>query len=274
MPCANSQWLKGDNKGMENLQFEKINNIGIITISRPKFLNALNTKTIEELEEIIDSEAKDAELFCLIITGSGDKAFVAGADISEMKDMDAFEAKNFSIIGNRVFRKIELLNKPVIAAINGYALGGGCELLLSCDLRIASENAVFGQPEVTLGITPGFGGTQRFVRTVGVGMAKEIIYTGKTIRAEEALRIGLVNRLVPKENLMEEAIKLAKTIASNAPIAVRSCKSVINRGLQCDIDTAISYESEVFAQCFISQDQKDAMNAFVQKKKLDHFNNK
>lgn len=259
---------------MENIQFEKQNHVGILTISRPKALNALNTQTLVELEEVIDMAQKDKDIYVLVITGSGDKAFVAGADIAEMKDKNVFEANEFGILGNRVFRKIELLDKPVIAAVNGFALGGGCELSLCCDIRIASENAKFGQPEVTLGITPGFGGTQRLSRVVGVSKAKELIYTGAVIKADEALSMGLVNRVVPKETLMEETLGLANKIAGNAPIAVRLCKEAINRGMQCDIDTALSFESSAFAQCFASQDQKDAMTAFVEKKKLEQFNNK
>lgn len=259
---------------MENIRLEKQNHVAVLTISRPKALNALNTQTLMELEEAIDMVANDKETYVLVITGDGDKAFVAGADIAEMKDKNVFEANEFGILGNRVFRKIELLDKPVIAAVNGFALGGGCELSLSCDIRLASENAKFGQPEVSLGITPGFGGTQRLSRVVGEAKAKELIYTGSTIKAEEALAIGLVNKVVPKESLMEETLSMANKIAGNAPIAVRLCKEAINRGMQCDIDTALSYESSVFAQCFASQDQKDAMTAFVEKRKMEQFSNK
>lgn len=259
---------------MENIQFEKREHIGFITISRPKFLNALNSDTIKELNEVVDSLEQDNEIYCVIITGAGEKAFVAGADISEMRNMNVQEARSFGMLGNSVFRKIEGLGKPVIAAVNGYALGGGCELSLSCDIRIASENAKFGQPEVTLGITPGFGGTQRLARIVGTGKAKEIIFTGSNIDAAEAYRIGLVNKVVPKEKLMEEAVNMAKKIASNAPIAVSLCKTAIDRGIQSDIDTAVSMESSLFAECFSTEDQKDAMTAFVEKRKLDHFNNK
>lgn len=259
---------------MENIQFEKKGSVGIITISRPKALNALNSQTLLELNQAIDMVSNDKDIYCLVITGGGEKAFVAGADIAEMKDMNAIEARNFGILGNKVFRKIELLEIPVIAAVNGFALGGGCELALSCDIRIASDNAKFGQPEVGLGITPGFGGTQRFARVAGIAKAKEMLFTGVNINAEDALKIGLVNKVVLKESLMEETIKMAEKIASNAPIAVKLCKAAINRGIQTDIDTALCYESEVFAQCFSSQDQKDAMTAFVEKKKLEKFNNK
>lgn len=259
---------------MNNIQFEKVDKIGIVTVSRPKALNALNGETLKELGEVFDMIEQDNDIYCVVVTGAGDKAFVAGADISEMMSMNDFQGRNFGVLGNRVFRKIELLNKPVIAAVNGYALGGGCELMLSCDIRIASENAKFGQPEVTLGITPGFGGTQRLSRVVGMGKAKEIIFTGATIDSTEALNIGLVNKVVPKDKLMEEAMSMAKKIAGNAPIAVNLSKTAINRGLQCDMDTAISLESELFGQCFTTEDQKDAMTAFVEKRKVEHFNNK
>lgn len=259
---------------MENIQFEKKGSVGIITISRPKALNALNSQTLLELNQAIDKVSNDKDIYCLVITGEGEKAFVAGADIAEMKNMNVIEARSFGILGNKVFRKIELLEIPVIAAVNGFALGGGCELALSCDIRIASENAKFGQPEVGLGITPGFGGTQRFARAAGIAKAKEMLFTGSNINAEDALKIGLVNKVVLKENLMDETIRMAQRIASNAPIAVKLCKAAINRGAQADIDTALNYESEVFAQCFSSQDQKDAMTAFVEKKKLEKFNNK
>lgn len=259
---------------MQNIIFEKINHIGIVTISRPKALNALNTETLRELEETVDMVAMDKEIYVLIVTGSGEKAFVAGADISEMKDKNVLDGRQFGILGNRVFRKIEMLEIPTIAAVNGFALGGGCELSLCCDIRIASENSRFGQPEVTLGITPGFGGTQRLPRIISVAKAKEIIYTGKTIKAEEALQIGLVNKIVPFESLMLEAMDMAQKIAGNAPIAVKYCKTAISRGMQCDIDTALMYESEVFGQCFATEDQKDAMSAFIEKRKLDGFKNR
>lgn len=259
---------------MENVFYERIGNAGVITISRPQALNALNTQTLKELEEAIGMASSDREVYAVVITGAGEKAFVAGADISEMKDLNVFEAREFSILGNGIFRRLELLEKPVIAAVNGFALGGGCELALSCDIRIASEKAKFGQPEVSLGITPGFGGTQRLARVVGVPKAKELIFTGAMIGAEEALSIGLVNKVVPKESLMDEVMAMANKIASNAPIAVKYSKNAINRGLECDMDTALIYEAESFAQCFASEDQTDAMTAFVEKKKLEGFKNR
>jgi enoyl-CoA hydratase len=264
--------VRSDN--MENVLFEKRGHAALITIARPKALNALNSETLKELNEALDLISADSDIYCAIITGAGEKAFVAGADISEMKDMNVFEARNFGLLGNKVFRKIELLSIPVIAAVNGFALGGGCELALSCDIRIASENAKFGQPEVGLGITPGFGGTQRLARTVGVPKAKEMIYAGSNINSEEAYRVGLVNRVVPSDKLMDEVFAVANKIAANAPIAVQLCKTAINRGIQADIDTGLNFETEVFAECFASQDQKDAMEAFVEKRKVERFNNK
>lgn len=251
----------------ENVIFEKEGRIAIVSINRPKALNALNTATLKELDKVVDAIACDDDIFAVIITGAGEKSFVAGADISEMKDMNALEGRKFGILGNKVFRKIEKLEKPVIAAINGYALGGGCELSLVCDIRIASTKARIGQPETGLGITPGFGGTQRLARTIGVGLAKQMIYTARPIKADEAYRIGLVNEVVEPDKLMEEAKKLANDIADQAPIAVRMCKSAINRGLQTDIDTGTAYESEVFGECFSTEDQKEAMTAFIEKRK-------
>lgn len=259
---------------LKNVILEKEGNIATITINRPKALNALNSETLEEIDRVIYDVANDDKIFAVIITGSGEKAFVAGADISEMKEMNVIEGRKFGILGNRVFRKIETLEKPVIAAVNGFALGGGCELSMACDIRIASTKAKFGQPEVGLGITPGFGGTQRLARIVGYGMAKEMIYTGKIIKADEALRIGLVNSIHEPENLIQMAKELAKSIASKAPIAVKLCKEAINRGTQCDIDTALALESELFGECFSTEDQKDAMTAFVEKKKLEGFKNR
>ncbi|ABK62010.1 MULTISPECIES: short-chain-enoyl-CoA hydratase [Clostridium] len=258
----------------KNVLLQKEGSLAIVTINRPKALNALNTETLNELDLVLDEIENDDNVYAVIVTGAGEKAFVAGADISEMKDKSVLEARKFGLLGNRIFRKVETLGKPVIAAVNGFALGGGCELSMSCDIRIASEKAKFGQPEVSLGITPGFGGTQRLARLVGMGMAKELIYSAKNINAEEALRIGLVNKVVAPENLMEEAKKLANQIAGRAPIAVRLCKQAINRGIQVDIDTAINIEAEIFGECFSTEDQKDAMTAFVEKKKLDGFKNR
>lgn len=248
----------------KNILLQKEERVAVITISRPKALNALNTETLKELELVIDEIANDDAIYAVILTGDG-KAFVAGADITEMKDLDVMGGRRFGNLGNKVFRKIETLEKPVIAAVNGFALGGGCELSMACDIRIASSKAKFGQPEVGLGITPGFGGTQRLARLVGMGMAKQLIYTGDIINAEEALRIGLVNKVVEPEQLIEEVKLLAKKIASNAPIAVKLSKTAINRGMQMDIDTALMYEAEIFGECFSTIDQKSGMKSFLEK---------
>ncbi|WP_411680594.1 short-chain-enoyl-CoA hydratase [Clostridium thailandense] len=249
----------------KNITFVKEGKIGIVTLNRPKALNALNSETLRELDTAFDALYADKEILAVIITGEG-KAFVAGADISEMKDLNTIEGREFGILGNKVFRKLENMGKPVIAAVNGFALGGGCELSMACDIRIASVKAKFGQPESGLGITPGFGGTQRLPRLVGEGMAKELIFTGKIVDAKEALRIGLVNRIVEPEQLMDEVKNLANTIAAQAPIAVKLCKAAINKGMQCDIDTGIAYEAEVFGQCFSTNDQKEGMTAFIEKR--------
>jgi len=259
---------------LKNVLLQKEGNVAIVTINRPKALNALNSETLKELDIVIDEIANSNDVFAIVLTGAGEKAFVAGADISEMKEMNVLQGRNFAILGNKVFRKLETLEIPVIAAINGFALGGGCELSMSCDIRIASEKAKFGQPEVGLGITPGFGGTQRLARLVGMGMAKEIIYSTRIIDAQKALQIGLVNNVVAPEALLDEAKKLAGEIASKAPIAVKLSKQAINRGMQVDMDTAIMIEAEVFGECFSTEDQTDAMTAFVEKRKLDGFKNR
>ena len=257
---------------MQYIKFEKRGCIGIVTIDKQSALNALNSDVIAQLEQSIDNISID-EIRCVIITGAGEKSFVAGADIAEMSPMSKTEGSNWGKKGNAVFRKIEALPIPVIAAVNGYALGGGCELALACDIRIASENAVFGQPEVSLGVTAGFGGTQRLPRVVGVGKAKELLYTTNKVRAGEALKIGLVNQVYPLENLMEECIRMAEKIARNAPIAVRATKKAINDGLQVDIGSALKIESELFGACFDTTDQKNAMQAFIEKRKPTPFIN-
>lgn len=258
---------------LKNVILEKENKVAIVTINRPKALNALNSETLKELDILIENLENDDEVYAVIITGAGDKAFVAGADITEMKDLNTIEGRRFSILGNKVFRRLENLEKPVIAAIPGFALGGGCELAMACDIRIATDKAKFGQPEVGLGITPGFGGTQRLARIVGLGKAKELIYTGRIMKADEVLNIGLVNKVVEADKLMEEAKAMANQIASNAPIAVKLCKVAINRGMQCDIDTALMYEAEAFGECFSTLDQKEGMTAFVEKREKN-FQNK
>lgn len=259
----------GDYMNFNNLLFKKSDNIGILSINRPKALNALNTEVLKELDKAIDLIEEDNEVHIIIITGEG-RAFVAGADIAEMKDMDTARAREFAKTGSKVFRKIELLEKPVIAAVNGFALGGGCELSMSCDIRIASDKAKFGQPEVGLGIIPGFSGTQRLARLVGLGKAKEIIYTANMISAQEAYEIGLVNKVVPFESLMDEVISLAKKIDSNGQIAVRLAKTSINRGIETDIETGIAIEKDLFGICFSTEDQKEGMEAFLEKRKPNY----
>ncbi len=247
------------------VDYEVKGNIAVITINREKALNALNSEVLDDLEKVFDGVDVNT-VRCLILTGAGEKSFVAGADIGEMSTLTKAEGEAFGKKGNDIFRKIETFPIPVIAAINGFALGGGCEISMSCDFRICSENAMFGQPEVGLGITPGFGGTQRLARTVGVGMAKQLIYTARNIDATEALRIGLVNQVVPQADLMATAEKLASTIAGNAPIAVRACKKAINDGLQTNIDDALVIEEKLFGSCFESYDQREGMANFLRKK--------
>ncbi|MDO4690872.1 MAG: enoyl-CoA hydratase-related protein [Fusobacterium sp.] len=258
---------------MEFVSYKCENFIGVLTISRPNALNALNSKVLDELRETFDKIDLETTRV-VIITGAGEKSFVAGADISEMSNASTSEAEKFGKKGNDVFRKIETFPLPVIAAINGFSLGGGCELAMACDIRLCSENAVFGQPEVGLGITPGFGGTQRLARLVGPGKAKELIYAGNNIKAEEALKIGLVNHVYALESLMEEAMKLASKIAKNAPIAVRASKKAINTGIDTDMDRAIIIEQKLFASCFETEDQREGMKAFLEKRKVEAFKNK
>ena len=264
---------------MEFVLYEQKGQIATITINRPKALNALNSVVLDELNAVIDAVDLN-EVRCLILTGAGEKSFVAGADIGEMSSLTKAEGEAFGKKGNDVFRKLETLPIPVIAAINGFALGGGCEIAMSCDIRICSDNAVFGQPEVGLGITPGFGGTQRLARLVGPGMAKQMIYTARNIKAAEALRIGLVNQVVSatvdeagevvttaQANLIATAEKMAAGIAKNAPIAVRNCKKAINDGLEVGMDEAIVIEEKLFGDCFETEDQKYGMAFFLDQNK-------
>jgi len=259
---------------MAFVRYETNGAVGLITINRPEALNALNSVMLAELDQLFDQI--DLEVVrCLVITGAGEKAFIAGADVAEMSEMDQAEAVLFSETGNSLFSKIEKFPVPVIAAINGYALGGGNELALSCDIRICSQNAVFGQPEAGLGITPGFGGTQRLARVIGSkSKAKEILFTCRNIKADEALEIGLVSAVYPSESLMEEALKMAARIASHAPIAVRNIKKAVNEGLDMSIDGAIKREIELFSACFATEDQKEGMKAFLEKRKEKNFKNK
>ncbi len=250
----------------DNLKFEKEGSFAIITISRPEALNALNANLLNELDRAVSIVKKDSSIDVLIVTGEG-KAFVAGADIAAMKDLDSEEGRKWGELGSSVFRKIELLDIPVIAAVNGFALGGGCELAMCCDIRIASENAKFGQPEVSLGITPGYSGCVRLPRIVGLGKARELIYTADVISAFEAEKIGLVNKVVPADELMDTAKAMAKKIISRARLAVSYSKMAINRSMEADIDTAIAFENQVFGMCFSTEDQVEGMTAFIEKRK-------
>ena len=247
--------------------------VGVITINRPEALNALNSAVLDDLNAVLDGVDQEA-VRALVITGAGQKSFVAGADIGEMSTLSKAEGEAFGKKGYDIFRKIETFPLPVIAAVNGFALGGGCELSMSCDIRIAADNAVFGQPEVGLGITPGFGGTQRLARLVGPGMAKQMIYTARNIKADEAFRVGLVNAVYTQEELLPAAEKMAGQIAMNAPIAVRACKKAVNDGLQVDMDKAIVVEEKLFGSCFETHDQKEGMGAFLEKRKEKTFTNR
>ncbi|NLM83509.1 MAG: enoyl-CoA hydratase/isomerase family protein [Clostridiales bacterium] len=256
-----------------NVLYEVKDHVAVLTINRPEVLNALNLDVFAEIKDAVEKAERDEDVYVVVITGAG-RAFVAGADIKQMKDLGPMEARHFGEFGNEALYKIETLTKPVIAAVNGYALGGGCELACACDIRIASDRAKFGQPEVGLGIIPGAGGTVRLPRIVGAAKAKELIFTGRIIDAQEALRIGLVSDVVPAESLMEKVMSLAKEIAANAQIAVRQAKASINNALQCDVQSALKFEAQAFAVCFSTEDQKDAMTAFVNKSKVTAFKNK
>lgn len=265
-----------DKQGVDTMKFNYLklevkDHKGIITIDRPP-VNALNMEVLKELEGMMYALQANEEVYVVIITGAG-KAFVAGADIEEMSKMSADEGMAFGQYGSKVFRTIEHLSKPVIAAVNGFALGGGCELALACDLRIASIKSKFGQPEVSLGITPGFSGTQRLPRIVGRARAKALILTGDMINATEADRIGLVNQVVEPEDLMLTAESIADRIIKNGQLAVKYAKAAINDGVDLDIDSGIAIEKTYFGLCFATEDQKEGMNAFLNKKKAD-FKNK
>jgi enoyl-CoA hydratase len=249
-----------------NILLEKNEAIATVTINRPKSLNALNRETLEEMLACFRELGEDRSVQVVIITGAGEKAFVAGADISFMQGLNPDQGKVFGRLGHAVTRTIENLPQPVIAAINGFALGGGCELALACDIRLAGDNAKFGQPEVNLGVIPGFGGTQRLPRLIGKGLANELLFSGKIIDAEEAGRIGLVNRIIPRENLMTECRELALMICSRGPAAVRLCKEVVNNGMEMDLNRACSYEADLFALCFAGEEQKEGMAAFLEKR--------
>jgi len=258
---------------MAFVTLEQKGSVGIITMNRPEALNALNDQVLRDLDAVLDQVENNEEILVAVVTGAG-RSFVAGADIGQMSGFSAVEGKKFGAYGNSVFLKLENLTKPTIAAVNGFALGGGCELSMACDIRIASEKAKFGQPEVGLGITPGFGGTQRLPRIVGAANAMELILTAKVISAAQAKEMGLVSHVYAPEELMDKALELANAIAANAQVAVRQSKAAIRRGLQTDMATGVAYESEAFGLCFATEDQKDAMKAFLNKEKITAFKNR
>lgn len=251
---------------MEYIKTDIQGAVALITIDRPKALNALNPQVLSELKEAFEKVDLNS-IRCIVLTGGGEKSFVAGADIGSMSTMTKAEAEAFGKLGNDIFLYIENYPLPVIAAVNGFALGGGNELAMSCDIRLCSDSALFGQPEVGLGITPGFGGTQRLARLVGMGMAKQLVFAAVNIDAKEALRIGLVNAVYPQEELLPAALKLAESIARNAPIAVRSCKKAVNEGMQVSIEEAVVIEEKLFGDCFETHDQIEGMACFMSREK-------
>ena len=258
---------------MSFVKFEKQGNVAVLTIDRPEALNALNSQVLCDLDAAISQVEADDEVRVVVLTGAG-RSFVAGADIGEMVNFSAIDGKKFGVHGGSIFLRLENLSKPVIAAINGFALGGGCELAMACDIRIASEKAKFGQPEVGLGITPGFGGTQRLPRIVGISKAMEFILTAKVIKAEEAKAIGLVSEVYPAEELMDKALELANAICANAPIAVSESKRCIRMGMQTDIATGSAFEAEAFGVTCGTQDKNEGMGAFLAKRAEKNFQNK
>ncbi|MCK5913378.1 MAG: enoyl-CoA hydratase/isomerase family protein [Desulfuromusa sp.] len=253
----------------ENLLIEADNGVATVTVSRPKAMNALNEQTLLELQAAFIDLSKDNSVQVIILTGQGEKAFVAGADIAAMQSLSALEARQFAKLGHQVMHHIEACPKPVIAAVNGFALGGGCELALGCDIRIVAENARFGQPEVNLGVIPGFGGTQRLARLIGKGRALELIFTGNMVDAAEAYRIGLANKVVPADQLLDTAKKMAATIISKGSYAVQLAKEAVRNGLELDLDRANQYEAELFGLCFATADQKEGMQAFLEKRQAE-----
>ena len=251
----------------KNVLVENKDGITTVTINRPQAMNALNSETLAEIGAVFTELETDAATRAVIVTGAGDKAFVAGADLGQMSTMTALEGRAFGDLGHKVFDAIENFPKVVIAAINGYALGGGCELAMACDIRIASDKAKFGQPEVTYGIIPGFGGTQRLPRLIGKGLAKQYIYTGDMFGAEEAHRIGLVNVVTTPEELIPTTEAMLAKILKKSPLAITSVKDVINKGLEMTQDLGMKYEAQAFGVCFATDDQKEGMGAFLEKRK-------
>lgn len=252
---------------MSNVTLEVKEMVAEITMNRPKALNALNTQTLVEIEEIIHTLSNDKSIRAVVITGSGEKAFVAGADIKEMLNLTPVEAREFSLMGQRVFSGIESLPQVVIAAINGFALGGGCELALACDIRIASEKAKFAQPEINLGIIPGYAGTQRLPRLIGLGRAKEMIFSGDMIDAQEAYRIGLVNKVCQPQDVMSVAREFAAKFAAKSISTIKNAKTALNEGFNMNFDSACIFEAYSFSQCFTTDDQREGMSAFLEKRK-------
>lgn len=250
----------------ENILFERDGAVGILKVNRPKSLNALNPATVREIAACVEEIRQDPAIRCLIITGTGDRAFVAGADISAMVSMSAIEGKAFSALGLNTARQLEELPIPVIAAVNGFALGGGTELALACDLIIAADKARFGQPEINLGVIPGFGGTQRLARRIGLPRARELVFSGDMIDAQTALQYGLANKVVPLAELMTEAKALANKLAAKPPVAIQQAKAAINAGIDMDLDNGCRYENEAFALTFATEDKKEGMTAFLEKR--------
>ncbi len=251
----------------ENLLVERDAGVAVLTVNRPKALNAMNQATLRELKAAIEELDADPGVQVVVVTGSGEKAFVAGADISEMASFGPQQAEEHARRGQAVVAAFERCRKPVLAAINGYALGGGLELALACDIRIASDNAQMGLPEVSLATIPGFGGTQRLSRVAGLGMALELVMTGRRVKADEALRIGLVNRVVPQAELLAAAKQTARDILANGPYAVRLAKEVIRRGAETDLEHGLDIEQKAFGLTFATHDQKEGMRAFLEKRK-------
>ncbi|MBE0597747.1 MAG: enoyl-CoA hydratase/isomerase family protein [Desulfuromonadales bacterium] len=250
----------------DNLLVDFDQRVACITINRPRSLNAMNEATLGELVAVFTALEDDSEVAAIILTGAGEKAFVAGADIGVMQPLGAVGARRMALLGHRLATAIESHPKPVIAAVNGFGLGGGCEIALACDIRIAADTARFGQPEINLGIIPGFGGSQRLPRLIGKGRALELILTGEMIDAQEAYRIGLVNRVTPPAQLLEVARQLARQLAGKGAIALRLAKEAVVNGLEMDLDRANRYEADLFALCFATDDQKEGMQAFLEKR--------